>query len=153
MSVPTWKRALSQQLAAAAAAEIDLFEGEIELRKQDKIEEVDVGAIVVATGFKLFDSKQITRYGYGKYDNVLSAMEFERISHASGPTLGRVELKNGQSPEAVAILHCIGSRDENYHEHCSRVCCMYSLKFAHLVKEKTDAEVYNLYIDMRPCRE
>jgi len=115
----------------------------------DQIVEVDVGAIIVATGFKLFDSRQITRYGYGKLDNVLSAMEFERISHASGPTGGKILTKDGKSPESVAILHCIGSRDENYHAHCSRVCCMYSLKFAHLVKEKTDAEVYNLYIDMR----
>lgn len=117
--------------------------------QEEEIVEADVGAVIVSTGFSLFDSTQITRYGYGKYDNVLSAMEFERISHASGPTLGKVIMKNGQSPKAVAILHCIGSRDENYHEHCSRVCCMYSLKFAHLVKEKTDAEVYNLYIDMR----
>ncbi|MBL7220674.1 MAG: (2Fe-2S)-binding protein [Phycisphaerae bacterium] len=121
----------------------------IDYDQEDTIEEVDVGAVIVATGFKLFDSKLINRYGYGKFDNVLSAMEFERISHASGPTLGKVIMKDGRSPQAVAILHCIGSRDENYHEHCSRVCCMYSLKFAHLVKEKTDAEVYNLYIDMR----
>jgi heterodisulfide reductase subunit A len=76
-------------------------------------------------------------------------MEFERMSHASGPTGGNILTKDNKSPEAVAILHCVGSRDENYNESCSRVCCMYSLKFAHLVKEKTDAEVYNLYIDMR----
>jgi heterodisulfide reductase subunit A len=71
------------------------------------------------------------------------------MSHASGPTNGKILTKGGLSPKSVAILHCIGSRDDNYHEYCSRVCCMYSLKFAHLVKEKTDAEIYNLYIDMR----
>jgi heterodisulfide reductase subunit A-like polyferredoxin len=123
--------------------------GAIDHQQEDQIDEVDVGAIIVATGFELFDSRLIGRYGYGKFDNVISAMEFERISHASGPTSGNVLLKDGTSPKGVAILHCIGSRDENYHEYCSRVCCMYSLKFAHLVKEKTDAEVYNLYIDMR----
>ncbi|MDP6635088.1 MAG: 4Fe-4S binding protein [Phycisphaerae bacterium] len=123
--------------------------GAIDYEQEDSVEEVDVGAVIVATGFNLFDSKLIGRYGYGKFDNVLSAMEFERITHASGPTSGKILMKDGGSPQAVAILHCIGSRDENYHEHCSRVCCMYSLKFAHLVKEKTDAEVYNLYIDMR----
>jgi heterodisulfide reductase subunit A len=117
--------------------------------QQDRIEEVQVGAVIVATGFKLFDPTVCTRYGYGRFDNVLTSMEFERISHASGPTGGKVLLKDRRPPEAVAILHCVGSRDENYSEYCSRVCCMYSLKFAHLVKEKTLAEVYNLYIDMR----
>jgi len=117
--------------------------------QEDSVEEVDVGAIIVATGFRLFDSRQITRYGYGKFDNVLSSLEFERLSHASGPTGGRVLTKDGREPRAVAILHCVGSRDEHYAEYCSRVCCMYSLKFAHLVKEKTDAEVYNCYIDIR----
>ena len=115
----------------------------------DTVEEIDVGAIVVATGFELFDSRKIARYGYGKLDNVLNSLEFERLSHASGPTGGKILTKAGTPPKAVAILHCIGSRDENTNEYCSRVCCMYSLKFAHLVKEKTSAEVYNFYIDMR----
>jgi len=131
--------------ACAAFCEADA----IDYDQEDKVQEVDVGAIIVATGFKLFDSKKISRYGYGKYDNVVNSLEFERMSHASGPTGGEILTKSGRSPEAVAILHCIGSRDENYQEYCSRVCCMYSLKFAHLVKEKTDAEVYNFYIDMR----
>ena len=117
--------------------------------QEDRIEEVDIGAIIVATGFDLFDSAEISRYGYGRYPNVFHALEFERMSHASGPTGGKVVTRDGQEPKAVAILHCIGSRDENYQEYCSRVCCMYSLKFAHLVREKTDAEIYNLYIDMR----
>ncbi|NLH18101.1 MAG: 4Fe-4S dicluster domain-containing protein [Phycisphaerae bacterium] len=121
----------------------------IDHAQQEKIEQVEVGAIIVATGFELFDSRKLGRYGYGKLDNVLHALEFERMSHASGPTGGKILTKNGQPPKAVAILHCIGSRDENTNEYCSRVCCMYSLKFAHLVKEKTNAEVYNLYIDMR----
>jgi heterodisulfide reductase subunit A len=80
---------------------------------------------------------------------VLSALEFERLCHASGPTGGKIVTKQGVPPQSVAILHCIGSRDENHLEHCSRVCCMYSLKFAHLVKEHTKAEVFNFYIDMR----
>jgi len=137
------------QTGACGACEAFCEADAIVFDQEDSIEEVDVGAIIVATGFDLFDSKQIVRYGYGKFDNVLSSMEFERISHASGPTGGKILLKDGTSPKAVAILHCIGSRDENYAEYCSRVCCMYSLKFAHLVREKTEAEVYNLYIDMR----
>jgi heterodisulfide reductase subunit A len=121
----------------------------IDHKQEDAVMEVDVGAIVVATGFALFDAKEVARYGYGRLDNVITALEFERLSHAGGPTGGKILKKDGKPPDSVAILHCIGSRDENYQKYCSRVCCMYSLKFAHLIKEKADAEVYNFYIDMR----
>ncbi|MCX7044962.1 MAG: 2Fe-2S iron-sulfur cluster-binding protein [Candidatus Sumerlaeota bacterium] len=117
--------------------------------QEDTLVELDAGAIVVATGFQLFDAKPLVRYGYGRFDNVLTALEFERLSHASGPTGGKILTKAGRPPKSVAILHCIGSRDDNYQKYCSRVCCMYSLKFAHLIHEKTHAEVYNFYIDMR----
>jgi len=115
----------------------------------DETKQIRVGAIVLATGFDVFDVGEIPQYGYGRYANVISALEFERLSHASGPTGGKILKKDGTTPESVAIIHCVGSRDVNYQEYCSRVCCMYSLKFAHLVKEKTGAEVYNCYIDMR----
>jgi len=117
--------------------------------QEDTIQEIEVGTIIVATGFDLFDARQIARYGYGRLKNVIHALEFERLSHASGPTGGQILTTDGKPPQAVAIVHCVGSRDEHYQKYCSRVCCMYSLKFAHLVKEKTGAEVYNLYIDMR----
>jgi heterodisulfide reductase subunit A len=72
------------------------------------------------------------------------------MCNASGPTEGKIVLKDGSEPKSVAIIHCVGSRDKNYHEYCSRVCCMYSLKYSHLIKEKIDdAEVYQFYIDMR----
>jgi heterodisulfide reductase subunit A len=116
---------------------------------QDKIEEVEVGSIIVATGFQLFDAKEVARYGYGRFKDVVNSLEFERLSHAGGPTKGEILTSQGKPPESVVIVHCVGSRDENYQEYCSRVCCMYSLKFAHLVKEKTGARVYNCYIDMR----
>jgi heterodisulfide reductase subunit A len=80
---------------------------------------------------------------------VVSALEFERLINASGPTSGKVTLKNGKPPKSVAILHCIGSRDERYNEHCSRACCMYSLKLAQLVHDYMDAEVHEIYRDMR----
>jgi len=80
---------------------------------------------------------------------VITGLEFERITCAAGPTRGRIVLKDGREPESVAIIHCVGSRDQNYHEYCSRVCCMYGLKYAHLIKEFTNAEVYEMYIDMR----
>jgi heterodisulfide reductase subunit A len=121
----------------------------IDYTMKDEIREATVGAIILATGFKIFDSKRIPRYGYGKYPNVYTALEIERMVNASGPTGGEVRLRNGEKPKAVGIIHCVGSRDRNYNAYCSRVCCMYSLKLAHLIKERTHAEVYNFYIDMR----
>ncbi len=72
-----------------------------------------MGAVVLATGFDTYDPILAPQYGYKRYDNVLTSMEFERLSHAGGVTGGRILLKNGKEPESVAILHCIGSRDEN----------------------------------------
>lgn len=122
----------------------------IDFEQKDEEIQLEVGAIIMATGFELWDPGQDQRYGYGRLDNVLTSLEFERISNASGPTGGHIVCKNGEAPKSVAILHCIGSRDQNHQEFCSRVCCMYSLKFAHLIKEHLpEAEVYQLYIDMR----
>jgi heterodisulfide reductase subunit A len=111
--------------------------------------ELNVGQVLVATGFDAFDATPMAQYGYGRLDNVYAGLDIERMLNATGPTGGRVVLKNGQPPRAVGIVHCIGSRDENYHRYCSRVCCMYALKFAHLIQERSGAEVYNFYIDMR----
>ncbi|MDY7018805.1 MAG: FAD-dependent oxidoreductase [Chloroflexota bacterium] len=115
----------------------------------DDLVEVEIGSIILATGYDQFDPSVIPQYGYKKYDNVLTGLEFERITCAGGPTAGKIQLKDGREPESVAIVHCVGSRDKNYHEYCSRVCCMYGLKYAHLIKEFTKAEVYEFYIDMR----
>ncbi len=122
----------------------------IDFEQKEKTVEVDVGNIIVTTGFDSFDPSVMMQLGYGQYDNIFTGIQFERMSNASGPTDGKIMLKDGSSPQSVAILHCIGSRDINYHRYCSRVCCMYSLKFAHLLGEKVpEATVYQLYIDMR----
>ena len=123
--------------------------GAIDFEQVDQIVEIEIGNIIVATGYDSFDPTPITQYGYGKLDNVYTGLEFERICNAVGPTNGKIVLKDGSEPKSVAILHCVGSRDENYHEYCSRVCCMYALKYSHLIKERTGAEVYQMYIDMR----
>lgn len=124
--------------------------GAICFDQADEILELDVGAIVVATGYDVFDPSVISHYGYGQLDNVLTSMEFERLVSSTGPTGGNVEMKNGEEPQSVAIIHCVGSRDKNHHEYCSRVCCMSSIKFAHMVKGRIPAaEVYNFYIDIR----
>ncbi|MBN2304460.1 MAG: CoB--CoM heterodisulfide reductase iron-sulfur subunit A family protein [Anaerolineae bacterium] len=122
----------------------------IRFDQEDEILEVEVGNIVLATGFQLFDPRRIPNYGYGRLENVFTNLEFERLSNAAGPTEGKIVLRDGVTePESVAIVHCVGSRDKNYNSHCSAICCMASLKFAHLVMEKTGAKVYNFYIDMR----
>lgn len=117
---------------------------------QEEIEEtISVGAIILATGFKTFDPLRKPQYGYGHYPNVYTSLEVERLINSSGPTEGDVILRDGRRPERVAIIHCVGSRDHQTNRWCSRVCCMASLKFAHLIRERTGAEIFNFYIDMR----
>ena len=115
----------------------------------DELVDIDVGAIVVATGFDAWDPSPMLEYGYGIYPEVYTGLEIERLSNASGPTGGEILMRNGQAPKRVALIHCVGSRDEHYQPYCSRICCMYSLKLAHLIEEKTHAEVYEFYMDMR----
>jgi heterodisulfide reductase subunit A len=123
--------------------------GAIDFGQTDQIIELEVGTIILATGYDLLDPGQIPQYGYGKYDNVITALEFERMTCAAGPTSGKIQLKDESVPRSVAIIHCVGSRDKNYREYCSRICCMYALKHAHHLREKINADVYEMYIDMR----
>ncbi|MGA2064588.1 MAG: CoB--CoM heterodisulfide reductase iron-sulfur subunit A family protein [Thermoguttaceae bacterium] len=122
----------------------------IDYEQKDEIVELEVGNIILATGWKLFDCRKLPQYGFGRLANVFSNMEFERLSNAAGPTNGKIVLRDGKTePRSVAIIHCVGSRDTNHNAYCSSVCCMAALKFGHLILEKTQAEVYSFYIDMR----
>jgi heterodisulfide reductase subunit A len=122
----------------------------IDFAQEDEILNVEVGNVILATGYDPFDAHRITQYGYGRLANVFTSLEFERMSNAAGPTSGNMLLRDGKTtPKVVGIVHCVGSRDKNYNEYCSAICCMQSLKFAHLVQERTGAEVYNFYIDIR----
>jgi heterodisulfide reductase subunit A len=121
----------------------------IDFEQQDTLLDLEVGTIILATGFKDFDPSIAPEYGYNQLDNVVTGMQFERMINSGGPTSGKVSMADGSTPERVAIIHCVGSRDKDYHEYCSRVCCMYSLKLAHLVRDVLDAEVYEFYRDMR----
>lgn len=105
---------------------------------EDKDEDTDihVGAVVLATGFNLFDPGAAPQYGYGKIENIYTSLEFERLIDSSGPTQGKILLKNGQPPGKIAFVHCVGSRTREFHEHCSGVCCTYLLKFAHQARRK-----------------
>jgi heterodisulfide reductase subunit A len=120
-------------------------------QKEEEIE-IEVGAIVVATGFDVYLPYDDPLFGYGKYDNVITAMEFERLILAAGPTGGKViRASDGKKPHSVAFIQCVGSRNLNKYEYCSGFCCMYALKDAILLKEKykDDVDVYIVYMDMR----
>jgi len=111
--------------------------------------DLNIGAIVVASGFDLFDPIAKPEYGYGKYKNIITGLEFERLVSASGPTEGHIEI-NGKEPKNVVFIQCVGSRDKETNEYCSRVCCMYTAKQAHLVREKIpDSKLTIYYTDVR----
>jgi heterodisulfide reductase subunit A len=120
----------------------------IDFEQKETQVELEIGTIILATGFHDFDPRSAPQYGYGTLQNVVTGMEMERLINSGGPTSGKVLLKNGEKPRKVAILHCVGSRGRE-HEYCSRVCCMYSLKLATLIREFVDAEVVEFYRDMR----
>ena len=122
----------------------------IDFTQKEEIITVDVGNIILATGYELFDARKVSNYGYGRLPNVFTSIEFERMCNAAGPTNGDIVMRDGKTtPKTVGIIHCVGSRDKNFNNYCSTICCMQSLKFAHLVKERTGATVYEFYIDMR----
>jgi len=122
----------------------------IDFEQEDEIVEVEIGNIILATGYDLFKPRGIYQYGYGQLDNVLTSLEFERMVNSSGPTDGEIVLKDDSHPQSIAIIHCVGSRDKDYHEYCSRVCCMYSMKFGHLLREHVPGiQVHEFYVDVR----
>ncbi|MFZ5570911.1 MAG: FAD-dependent oxidoreductase [Thermodesulfobacteriota bacterium] len=135
----------SECMECVAACEVKAIDHSM----AEKTIQVEAGALILATGFKTFDPTPLTNYGYGRFPEVYTSLEFERLNNATGPTAGKILMKDGRPPRRVAIVHCIGSRDSRHHKYCSRVCCMYSMKFAHLVREKTGAEVWEYYIDIR----
>jgi heterodisulfide reductase subunit A len=121
----------------------------IDHQMADEVLELEVGAIVLATGFAMWNPEQIPEYAYGKSPNIITGLEFERLISSSGPTHGEILTAEGKKPQRAAFIHCVGSRDERAHSYCSRFCCMYALKQAHQLHDKTGAEVYDFYMDMR----
>jgi heterodisulfide reductase subunit A len=112
--------------------------------EKNKPVEVEIGNVVVCTGYKEFDASRIVHYGYGKLPNVITSFELERMIRA-----GRIETKEGKIPRYVAIIHCVGSRSQEFHSYCSRVCCMTALKYAHEIKSANpECYISDVYIDM-----
>jgi heterodisulfide reductase subunit A len=126
--------------------------GAVNLADKDQLIEVDVGAIVVATGYDLIDRGLYGEYGYGKIADVIDGLQFERMLSASGPTAGKVvRPSNGEVPKTVVFIQCVGSRDDSKGmPYCSRICCMYTAKHAMLYKHKVhDGRAFIFYIDIR----
>jgi len=106
--------------------------------------EVEIGNVVVCTGYKEFDASRIVHYGYGKLPNVITSFELEKMIRA-----GKIETSEGKIPRYVAIIHCVGSRSQEFHSYCSRVCCMTALKYAHEIKSANpECYISDVYIDM-----
>ena len=127
--------------------------GAINYQDNDQYIETQVGAVVMATGYDLFDwSSTYGEYGYGKYPDVITGLQFERLLNTSGPTGGKIlRPSDGKEPQNVVFVKCVGSRDETKGKsYCSRACCMYTAKHAHQVMEKIDgANTFVFYMDVR----
>ena len=108
-------------------------------------QELHFGNIIAAVGLKPFDPTPIAEYGYGKFPDVVTSMEFEEMMRS-----GKIQTKYGKEPRNVAIIHCVGSRNKEYHEYCSRTCCMVALKYVHQIRAALpDANIFEVYADMR----
>ena len=126
--------------------------GAIDFKQKDQELELHVGAIIVATGFRQVDVSALSEYGYGRFPNVITALELERLLNAAGPTAGELlRPSDGKAPKRIAFIQCVGSRDVRLNRpYCSRVCCMYAVKNAILIREHHhEADVAIYFIDIR----
>jgi heterodisulfide reductase subunit A len=121
----------------------------ISLADQGSTTDLHVGGIIFATGYQLYDPKKLETLGYGNYKDVITMMELERFVSATGPTSGIVKKADGIDVKKMAIVLCAGSRDKNYIPYCSRICCMYSLKQAFVLKKMLGIDVTVYYTDIR----
>jgi heterodisulfide reductase subunit A len=112
---------------------------------------LDIGSLIVATGFDSFDPSEIAEYGYGTYENVITTLELERINNTAGPTTGEImRPSDKKTPQKVSFIQCVGSRDERYNLYCSGFCCMYTIKNALQWKQThPDADITIFYMDIR----
>lgn len=126
--------------------------GAIDYEQEDTVVEERVGAIIVATGYDLYDLEHMPEYGGGKVPDVIDGLAFERLLSASGPTAGKIKRpSDGEEPREVVFIQCAGSRDPEKHlSYCSKVCCMYTAKHAMLYRHRVhEGQTYIFYIDIR----
>jgi len=125
-------------------------EGAVRFEEVGMEMKIEIGSIIVATGYDLFDPQEKPEFGYGRYKNVMTALEYERMLSPNGPTQGKVQI-DGKEPQNIVFIQCVGSRDKTVgNEYCSRVCCMYTAKQAHLTKDLLPkSKITICYIDVR----
>lgn len=122
----------------------------IDLDMKEEMVDLKVGAVVYATGWRPYDANKIQPYGYDRFPNVVTSVEFERMKDPMGPTGGKVlRPSDGKEAKDIAFIQCAGSRDRNYLKHCSRICCMATLKQTTYVSEMDDGKSTVYYIDIR----
>ena len=121
----------------------------INLEDQGKTIDLNIGAILMATGYELYDARKLENYGYGVYKDVITMLDLERLVSASGPTGGYVKRADGSDVKKMAVVLCAGSRDKNHISYCSRICCMYALKQAFLLKKMLGIDIHIYYTDIR----
>jgi heterodisulfide reductase subunit A2 len=123
----------------------------IDFGMEDKLVWEDIGAVIVATGYNHFDPSVIPEYGYGRYPNVITSMEMERLNNSAGPTAGNLmRPSDGTNPQRLAFINCVGSRDKRFNPWCSNFCCMYAIKNAVLLKQMNpDMDITIYYMDIR----
>ena len=123
----------------------------IDFSLEDQLTWEDIGSIIVATGYSHFDPSVMPEYGYGRFPNVITAMEIERLNNSAGPTAGNlIRPSDGANPRRLAIVNCVGSRDKRFNPWCSNFCCMYAIKNAILLKQAhPDMDIAIYYIDIR----
>jgi len=123
----------------------------IDFSQEPENVDLDVGSVIVATGFETFDPSVIPEYGYGVYPNVITGIEMERLANSAGPTVGRlIRPSDGERPRSLAFIQCVGSRDSRFNEYCSGFCCMYAIKNALLLKQTYhDMDITIFYMDIR----
>jgi len=123
----------------------------IDFSEEDRMLDIDVGTIVVATGVDVYDPTALTELGYGRFPNVITTLEFERLINAGGPSGGElIRPSDRQRPKKVVFIQCIGSRSKRSNPYCSNVCCMNTIKDSLLIKEHwPETEIYVFYLDIR----
>jgi heterodisulfide reductase subunit A len=138
------------QLGKCKTCEAVCEAGAFDFEQQEEIKEFEVGAVVLAPGYEIFNPDLKKELGYARYPNVVSSLQFERILSASGPYLGQIcRPSDGEHPKKVAFIQCVGSRNEE-NDYCSSVCCMYATKQAIIAKEhEPDLECTIFFIDLR----
>lgn len=122
----------------------------IDLDDQPKTMDLNVGSIIIATGWKPYDASKMDNLGFGQYQNVVTNVMFERLAAQNGPTEGKIVTPDGKPVNSIAFVQCAGSRDENHLGYCSAICCLASMKQATYIREQNpDSQVYIFYIDIR----